>query len=285
MDNFERFQAVRAGSRKDQKRLLNHTVLGLSEEQRGIHVAWMFPDVLNLHGGRGDLMAIMHISCLMGIPCEIRRVDTLIEPIPFDWADLLYFPSGDLFCAPDLNRALAPKSEDFRAFVGRGGMIVAVGSAGAVLAKKTTYRDGSVSEGLGLLDMEMAQRTNSFGDDLWIETADGLEVIATQVSMADVSLGEGQTPFGKVIYGRGNCADGAEGARTDGVIFTNAIGPVLVKNPRLTEWLIRRCASVAGLDVSGCALLDEQISMECAALEDVRTFVNKKRNGEIHWKK
>ena len=284
MGTFERFLAVRAGSRKDQKLLRNHAVLGADEDARGIRVAWMYPDVLNLHGGRGDLMAIMHFSCLLGIPCEIRRVETLVEEIPFDWADLLYFPSGDLSAVPDLNRALVPQAEAFRGFAERGGMIVAVGSAGAVLAKKTAFRDGSVSEGLGLLDMEMTQRKNSFGDDLWLETADGLEVLATQVTMADTRLGEGQAPFGKLLYGRGNCGDGFEGAQTGGVIFTNCVGPVLAKNPRLTERLLKRCAGAAGLDTTNCTLSDEQIGFELAALEDVRTFVNKKRNGEIHWK-
>ena len=285
MSSFERFLAVREGSRKDQKSLRNHEALGVASDARGIRVAWMYPDVLNLHGGRGDLMGIMHFACLLGIPCEIRRVDTLIEEIPFDWADMLYFPSGDLAAVPDIDRALAPRAEAFRSFAERGGMIVAVGSSGAVLAKKTTFHDGAVSEGLGLLNMEVTQRTNSFGDDLWIETADGLEVIATQVTMADVALGEGQAPFGKIIYGRGNCGDGLEGAQTGSVIFTHCLGPVLTKNPHFTEWLIKRCANAAGLDVSDRTLTDDQIGMELAALEDVRTFVNKKRNGEIHWKK
>ena len=285
MGGFERFLAVRAGSRKDQKILRNHEVLGCAADARGIRVAWMYPDVLNLHGGRGDLMAVMHFSCLLGLPCEIRRVDTLTEELPLEWADLLYFPSGDLAAAPDINRALGPKADAFRTFADRGGLIMAIGSSGALLAKKTTFRDGTVSEGLGLLNMVMVQRTNSFGDDLWIETDDGLEVIATQVSMADVTLGEGQTPFGRIVYGRGNCGDGFDGARSSGVIFTHCLGPVLAKNPRFAEWLIKKCADAAGLDVSGCTLSDEQISMELAALEDIRTFVNKKRNGEIHWKK
>ncbi len=284
MSNFERFQAVRAGSRKDQKLLRNHEVLGLPEDQRGIHVAWMFPDVLNLHGGRGDLMAIMHISNLLGLPCEIRRVEALTEEIPFDWADLLYFPSGDLSAMPDINRALAPQTEAFRAFAARGGMIVAVASSGAVLAERTTFLDGSVSEGLGLLHMCFSQRTNAKSDDLWITTDEEIEAIATQVQMADVTLSEGQAPFAKVIYGRGNCEDGFDGAQSGGVIFTNCIGPLLARNPRLTQWLIKRCADVAGLDVSERTLDDGQISFELAALEDVRTFVDKKRRGEIHWK-
>ena len=285
MGSFERFLSVRADSRKDQKILSNHSVLGLPEDTRGIRVAWMYPDVLNLHGGRGDLMAIMHISCLMGVPCEIRRVDALTEEIPFEWADLLYFTSGDLSATPDVSRALIPQAEAFRAFADKGGMIVAVASSGAVLAERTTFRDGTEYEGLGLLHMTFNQRANSCGDDLWITTEEGIEAIAIQIQMADVTLSEGQAPFGKVVYGRGNNGDGFDGARTGGIIFTNCMGPALAKNPRLTEWFIKRCADKAGLDTTDLTLHDEQIGMELAALEDVRTFVNKKRNGEIHWNK
>ncbi len=282
MGGFEQFLAVRANGRKDQKLLRNHEVLGVPGDQRGIRVAWMYPDTLNLHGGRGDLMAIMHFSCLLGIPCEIRRVETLTEEIPFDWADLLYFPSGDLSAVPDISRALAAQAEGFRAFAARGGTIVAVASTGAVLAERTVFLDGSESEGLGLLHMTFKQRTNAFGDDLWITTEEGIEAVAIQIQMADVVLSEGQAPFGKVVYGRGNCGDGFDGARTGGVIFTHCMGPALVKNPHLAEWLIKQCAGKAGLNLAECSLSDEQIGMELAALEDVRMFINKKRNGEIH---
>ena len=50
MGQFERFCAMRAGSRKDQGALRNHTLLGVPEDAKCVRVAWMYPDVLNLHG-------------------------------------------------------------------------------------------------------------------------------------------------------------------------------------------------------------------------------------------
>lgn len=283
MGEYERFCAMRAGSRKDQGALRNHAILGVPEDARGIRVVWMYPDVLNLHGCRGDLMAIAHFSCLMDLPCEIRRVDALGDPIGLDRADLVVFPAGDLAAMPDLNRALADKKDAFKAYCAAGGMILAVASAGALPAKRTVFLDGSVSEGLGLLDMELRQRSTAFGDDLWVRTAEGQELLATQVQMADVILGPGQAPFASVIYGRGNCGDGREGAQSGGVIFTHCLGPLLAKNPRFTESLLRRCAAHAGCDAG--SLRDGQIALELAALKDVREFVEKKRSGELRWKK
>ena len=283
MGAFERFCAMRDGSRKDQGALRNHAVLGVPEETRGVHIAWMYPDVLNLHGCRGDLMALAHFSCLVDLPCELRRVDAPADPVPLDWADLVVFPAGDLAAMPDLNRALADKKDAFGAYCAEGGMILAIASAGALLAKRTVFLDGSVSEGLGLLDMELRQRTTAFGDDLWVRTGEGLELLATQVQMADVILGPAQAPFASVIYGRGNCGDGKEGARSGGVIFTHCLGPVLAKNPRLTEALLRQCAEHASCEAGD--LCDDLIALELAALADVREFVEKKRSGELRWKK
>ncbi len=283
MGQFERFCAMRAGGRKDGGVLRNHAVLGVPEDAPCVRIAWMYQDVLNLHGCRGDLMALAHFSCLMNLPCELRRVEALSDPVPLDWADLVVFPAGDLAAMPDLSRALADKREAFRAYIAGGGTVLAIAGAGALLAKKTVFLDGSESEGLGLLDMELRQRTTAFGDDLWVRTADGLELLAAQIQMADVILGPEQEAFASVIYGRGNCGDGKEGARSGGVIFTHCLGPVLAKNPRLTESLLRGCAAHAGCKAG--SLDDGQIALETAALEDVRAFVEKKRSGELRWKK
>ncbi len=285
MENFELFLKTREGSRKDQKALRNHTALGVSEDARGIHVAWMYPDTLNLHGGRGDLMAIMQYCCSMNLPCEIRRINTLSEEIPFEWADLLYFTSGDLSVMEDVCAALVPQKAAFEAFAARGGQIAAIGSSGALLAEKTVLQNGHEYKGLGLLKMEFTQRDSAFGDDLWFTTEkDGIEMLGTQLQLADVKLNGDQKPFAKLIYGRGNCGDGFEGAETGGVFFTHCLGPILARNPKFAEALIRRCAECAGLDTAALVLNDDQIRYELDALADIRTFVDKKKRGEIRWK-
>jgi CobQ-like glutamine amidotransferase family enzyme len=145
---------------------------------------------------------------------------------------------------PHIVDALSMKKYALETYAAEGGAMLCIGTTGAVLANRTERADGSVITGLGLLDMACHERTAVLGDDL-IATAFGEAVYGIQIQMMDTVLNAGQAPFAKVVYGYGNCGDGKsggadEGARTGNVIFTNMLGPVLVKNPWLTLELIRR---------------------------------------------
>ena len=91
-------------------------------------------------------------------------------------------------------------------------------------------------EGLGLLDMTATERHLVWGDDLLLRVCDSRhEMIGVQIMMADVQTTQ---PFGKVIYGYGNNGGKDEGARYKNLIYTNCVGPVLVKNPWFTEQIL-----------------------------------------------
>ena len=38
-----------------------------------LHILWMYPDVLHLHGDRGNVMALARVAGLMGAAAETRR--------------------------------------------------------------------------------------------------------------------------------------------------------------------------------------------------------------------
>ena len=61
--------------------------------ERAIHIAWVYPDILNIHGGRGDIMALSKISEKMGLSVEIKKCERLSDDIPFEWADIIYLTS------------------------------------------------------------------------------------------------------------------------------------------------------------------------------------------------
>lgn len=272
------FNEIRNNTSGHDAVLSNVKQLGLPEGTRALRILWMYPDVLNVFGGRGDLMALMRVSCSMGLPAEMKRLDSLTDDIPFDWADFIYFASGDLTCMEDILNKLQERAEEFRTFAEQGKMIVAVSSSGALLADKFSKLDGPEIRGLGLLHMNMTEREKVHGDDLWIRTNDDIEVAANQIQLLDVALDEGQKPFGSVIYGRGNEGNGAEGAETGNVIYTGCVGPVLVRNPWLAAKLLEKAASAAGVKtVSGSfELPDEEISQELLSAEEAKDFIRTK---------
>ena len=116
-------------------------------------------------------------------------------------------------------------------------------SAGAIEAPGLNFirhykrEDGSVQEGLGLLDMTAVERQYVWGDDLQLRIRDTRqELIGSQIQMADVEAAE---PFGTTIYGRGNNGTGADGARYKNLIYTNCTGPLFVKNPWFAEDILK----------------------------------------------
>lgn len=243
-----------------------------------LQIFWMYPNTLSLHGGRGDLMALLRFATMANRPVEIHRIEHPGDPIPWDRAHMLYFSAGDLACMPDVIRGLAPCRDRLKNFADRGGVIVANGSTGAILAKDLTKTDGTVIPGLGLLYMHWTQRKSVQGDDLWMKTADGMEIIGTEIKLADVTLEPGQKFFGKVLYGTGNCGNGYEGAIRDNIIYTGCLGPLLVRNPVLAMDLLYRASVAADIPChkQDFSLPPEALPHETSGLLEAKKFIQKK---------
>lgn len=208
-----------------------------------LRVLWLYPDILNLHGDRGNVPALQRVCAQLGIQAEIRRVNRLADEVDLRWADLLLINPGELVVMPAVIAALRQRTGGLETFVQEGRGILCVGTSGAVLARETRRQSGETIQGLGLLRMCCEERATIYGNDI-IYHVDGLEedICGIQIQMMDTFLEEGQAPLGSLVYGHGNSGQdtGAEGALGNNVVFTNALGPVLVKNPWLARWLIQR---------------------------------------------
>lgn len=147
------------------------------------------------------------------------------------------------------------------------------------MAKETLRRDGTKFEGLGILDMQCKEREDVYGNDLYfsLKEYENVEIMANQIQLIDTKLNS-DIALGKIIYGIGN-NDGTEGAKYKNVIFTNALGPVLVKNPWYTEKLIRQAMENKGEKVN--KVLDEnEFDIEKNSFEYIKKFIENKRKDE-----
>ena len=275
MDQFDKLNRIRNKFDRKSETLTNASEVTGESGFRCLHILWLYPDVLNIHGGRGDVMALLHMCDLLNIPVEIRRSDDLRQDEDWNWPNIVYMTAGELKCADKVSQALIRQEEGIRRFISRGGFLVANGSSGAALAKSTELFDGSVIQGLGLLDMTWKERESVWGDDIWVRTEDGLDVIGNQIQVADVTLGEGQKPFGSVVYGRGNNGGGDEGAVTGSVIYTGVLGPLLTKNPRFTASIVESAAVFAQVELEH-DLRPEDIEIEDKSAEYIKAFMKAK---------
>ncbi len=245
-------------------------------------INWMYPDVLHLHGDRGNLMALARVGGFLGLAIEIRRQETPEQPADLAEGDMLVFTAGELRCMPRLVQALEKQRPELEAFVAAGKPILAVANSGAILAQQTQFLDGGSFPGLGLLRMTCRERERVYGDDLAFNLPDGLEILGSQIQVMDTQLLEGQEPLGVLSYGRGNnsgqvqLGGGPEGARSGQVIFTNTLGPLLVKNPRFAARLLQAAAQAKGLDISA-ELRPELVELEDKSALLIKEFIRRKQ--------
>ena len=277
-DSYQLFNEIREAASREKGAISNVKALGLKADAKALHILWMYPDVLNVFGSRGDIMALMRVSCAMGIPTEIKRIDSLSENIDFEWADIIYYPAGDLSCMDNIMKRNEELTDEFRAFAENGGTVIAISSSGAILAEELKRLDGSSVRGLGLLGMKMSERKKVHGDDLWIKTSDGTELIGNQIQLADIELTENQEPFADVVYGRGNNGTKTEGAARGNVLFTACLGPVMVRNPWFAAEVLKKAAAHAGIvnDANELTLPEEEMTQERMSFEDAKEFIKEK---------
>lgn len=238
---------------------------------RKITVGWMFPDVLNLHGERGSVQMLQFVGKQLGLEVEIRRIEDFGDPIPFDELDILMFLPGEISSFRHLIPALEQQREALTAYIESGHYVLAFGTTGLMFGKEILREDGSVIQGLGYLDLKAKERKYVWGDDLHVKLVDSdLELIGAQIMMADV---EAANPLASTIYGMGNNNTGAEGARYQNLIYTNCTGPVLVKNPRFAEMILRGSFGEELPEIQDC----EVFRIADRSFQAIRRFTESKK--------
>lgn len=240
-----------------------------------LNIAWLYPDLLNLHGDRGNLMAFEKVGTKMGLDVKINRIDTFAHEIDFDNSDILFFNVGEIKTVEPIVNNIKKYGDKIYKFAQGNKPIIAIGTSGAILGKKLERRNGQIIEGLGLLDINSKEREMIYGDDLHfsISDDDNMEIVAVQIHLVDFFNEDKNNALGKLIYGKGNNdSDKTEGAKKNNVIFTNALGPVFVKNPWFAEKIINDALTATGRNK--CKKINKDFyDIELKSAEKIKEFI------------
>ena len=243
---------------------------------RELNILWMYPDILNLHGDRGNLMAFERICNKLDIKANITRVERYDDKIDFENNDIMFFNVGEIRVMPAIIDVLKKNINEVTKFVEDNKTVILIGASGCIMAKKTIRKD-SEFEGLGFLDMELCEMQNIYGDDiLFTLSENGMTIAGCQIKMLKTRL-LSDIALGTLEYGSGNAGyeAKAEGAKYKNVIYTNALGPVFVKNPWYAQHIIKNAMKNKNLEISE-TLTDEDFELELASLTEIKKFIDNK---------
>lgn len=218
-------------------------------------IAHLYPDLLNLYGDKGNIACLEQRLKWRGI--EVETVEVMAHEVPdFSKYDIVLLGGGSDKEQKTVCEKLQAVQSQFKEYVENGGVLLALCGGYEILGTHVTNAEGKM-EGLNLVDMY----TELGGERMFANVIMESELV--QMPVVGFTNHSGRTfignnkSLGKVTVGYGN--EGVEGF--EGVVYKNVVGtylygPLLPKNPELTDWLLKK------------ALDKKYDSVELAPLDD-----------------
>ncbi len=204
-------------------------------------IGHLFPDLLNLYGDRGNLLALKNRLIWRGMEAEVVEI-TKDDPVELAKMDIVFLGGGSdreqrLVC-----ERLRTMRQDFRSYVDEDGVLAAVCGGYQLLGSYYQLGEEKIP-GLELLDIYTKTGEGRLIGNVVLEsnfTGKKEMVVGFENHGGRTFTGEYE-PFGSVICGYGNNAeDHKEGVLYRNVLGTYLHGPLLPKNPTIADELLRR---------------------------------------------
>lgn len=229
-----------------------------------ISIGHLFPEHMDLFGDRGNTLALHRRACDHGLKpslIEIRRG----EQIDFNRIDLMVMGGFQESEREIVVAGLAKQLAELTLAVDRGLTVLAIGSSFQILGRHYPAGSENVLPGLGILDLRTEYSPGRFTGNVLVSCSlwDPSRNLAGFENHTGLTfLGPPVQPLGKVIRGHGNNGqDGTEGAVYKNVLGSYLHGPILPKNPWLTDYLLAKARAYRCLEFHP-ARLDDRFEME-----------------------
>ncbi|MBR0479156.1 MAG: glutamine amidotransferase [Solobacterium sp.] len=233
-----------------------------------LKVLWLFDNLMDLYGDRGNIQVLKERCARRGIECTVDTYRLGDDKKCSDY-DIVFMGGGADHEQNLLYEDLLGLKDDIAYSFEKGTQYLLICGGYQLFGQYYLDQDGIRLDGLGLYDYyteATTDRNNRCIGNIAVEvTIDGETFKAVGFENHGGQTRNVDTPLGRTLSGHGNTADsGYEGFVTDNVIGTYMHGPLLPKNPRIADILIKR------------ALRRKYGTGELAPLDD--TLENKARN-------
>ena len=211
-----------------------------------LNIIHLYPDVMNLYGEYANVAVLRRHLEALGATVTVRPVTCEDEP-DFSSVDFIYMGAGTERGQKYVLEKLLPHGDGLRAAIERGAAVLFTGNAMETLGASVTDAGGRVWPALALADFTTAETGRRDPGDVVAHTSLLDRPVVGFMNKCSVTSGVETPLFDRLTLGFGNEADkGAEGYVSGSIFATHLTGPVLVKNPHFTDFLIRRVFEARG---------------------------------------
>ena len=225
---------------------------------RPLRIVHLYPDALNLYGDGGNIASLSKRCAWRGIPCRVDQV-LMGQELDLSDADVVLLGGGADRDQLAVCHELQGQREKLASYVADGGVLLAICGGYQLLGHYYMMGEERV-EGLHVLDIETTAGSTRLIGNVAIESPlCDAPIVGFENHAGRTVLAAGEKPLGRaLVAGTGNNGeDGGEGVLHDGVVGTYLHGPILPKNPGVTDWLLARALHRRGVNIELAPLPDD----------------------------
>ncbi|MDD3925833.1 MAG: glutamine amidotransferase [bacterium] len=226
-----------------------------------LRICHLYPDLMNLYGDGGNVLAVLQRCRWRGIETDVSGV-SLGDVLDFRRFDIIFMGGGQ----DSEQRAVAAdlqmkKGESIRETVEDGAVVLTICGGYQLFGQSYTTAEGEELPGIGVFDARTFPGKGRLTGNVVVESLTGDNdgtLVGFENHGGRTYLGPDTEPIGRVLIGGGNNGeDGLEGGRYLNAYGTYLHGSLLPKNPRFADRLIE------------AALTRRYGSMELTPLDDM----------------
>lgn len=239
-------------------------------QHKKIRVCWMYHNIMDLYGDKGNMMVLSKRCENRGIACEIVPLD-IGQEMDLTSFDLLFLGGGADREQVLLMEDLLKRKQQIAKAMEQGTFVVLICGGYQLFGQYYIAADGTKIEGLKFFDYYTEAGSNYQRCIGNIAVFAQLDDITTTVIGFENHGGQTRnvrTPFGKVLSGYGNNqSDHMEGFYNGQVLGTYLHGPLFPKNPEVADFVIYKCLKKQNPDLKYTDLTKLDDSLEQQARE------------------
>ena len=222
-----------------------------------LNILHLYPKEMNLYGDHGNVLALRR-------RCEWRGIGANIIPCEPGNAfpenvDLIFGGGGQDSGQSKIEQDLLSHGERLRMLIEAGTPALVICGLYQLFGKGFRTSEGQFIKGIGIFPAETTAGSKRLVGNITLSTDAFGEVVGFE-NHSGLTFLNGCQPFGTVVRGAGNNGkDHTEGAVYKSCIGTYLHGPILPKNPALTDHLIRTALKNKYPDAPSLLPLDDAV--------------------------
>lgn len=218
-----------------------------------LKLAWLYPDLMELFGDSGNINILKYRCKEIGINLMVNKL-SVGETFDLDRYDMVFIGGASDRELGLFYEDMMSKREEIIKAIENNQVFLAISTGYQILGQHYKDGEGNKIDGLGAFNYYTETDTSVEHTAGYLVTE--VELDGENLKLAGFENHAGKTyrvlnPFGKVIHGVGNNEkDKSDGIKYKNFIGTYMSGPLLARNPELTDILIKRMCDARGYEVN-----------------------------------